>query len=99
MDNVLLDAAKLHAEAVKIISMALEECSHPTLTPRDHEGNATALLARLAHANILLERYDENESVENISDKYAIMLIRELSPQNDDASYREAVKEIVEQCD
>lgn len=99
MDNVLLDAAKLHSEAVKIIARALEECSHPTLTPRDHEGNATAILARLAHANILLERYDEKESVENISDKYAIKLIRELSPRNDDASFRQAVKEIVEQCD
>jgi len=56
-DNELLDAARLHSEAVKIIANALEECSHLTLKREDHEGNAVAIIARLAHANILLERY------------------------------------------
>lgn len=57
MDQGLLEVAKLHAEAKKIIATALKECSHPSLKPEDHEGNATAILARLAHANLLIERY------------------------------------------
>jgi len=57
VDDGLLDAARLHSEAVKIIATALEECSHPWLSRKDHERNAVAILARLAHANILLERY------------------------------------------
>ncbi|MFN9418752.1 MAG: hypothetical protein ACK578_14870 [Pirellula sp.] len=61
MDQGLLDAAKLHARAVKIIANALKECSHPSLKPEDHEGNATAILARLAHANILIDNYDPAE--------------------------------------
>ena len=61
MDQELLDAAKLHARAVKIIANALKECSHPSLKPEDHEGNATAILARLAHANILIDKYDPAE--------------------------------------
>lgn len=35
----------------------------------------------------------------NISDSCAVSLIRELIDRNDDASYRQAVKEIIEQCD
>ena len=61
MDEELAEAAKIHAEAVKIIANGLRDCSHPTLTPRDHEGNATAILARLAHANIIVERYDTSK--------------------------------------
>lgn len=61
MDQGLLEAAKIHSEAVKIIANALRECSHPTLTPRDHEGNATAILARMAQANLLVERYDPKD--------------------------------------
>lgn len=63
MDQELLNAAMLHARAVKIIANALKECSHPSLKPVDHEGNATAILARLAHANILLEEYDPAEEM------------------------------------
>ena len=35
----------------------------------------------------------------NISDSTAVKLIRELSDRNDDAVYRQAVQEIVNQCD
>jgi hypothetical protein len=61
MDQGLLEVAKLHAEAKKIIATALKECSHPSLKPEDHEGNATAILARLAHANILVEKYEPEQ--------------------------------------
>ena len=66
MDKVLLEAARLHAEAKKIIATALKECSHPSLKPEDHEGNATAILARLAHANILLDRYDPKDKTVSV---------------------------------
>jgi hypothetical protein len=54
MDNGLLDCAKLHSEAVKIIANALKEIS---INRIDTETIAAAILARLAHGNILFERY------------------------------------------
>jgi len=41
-----------HVKAQKIIAQALAECSHPTLTKTDHEGNAKAILYRLSLAGI-----------------------------------------------
>lgn len=67
MDKALLNAANLYAEAAKIIANALQEMAHPTLKREDIEGNATAILARLAHSNILLERYDTNRITETIN--------------------------------
>jgi hypothetical protein len=58
MDNELLEVAKLHAEAVKIIANAIKEMGHPSLTQQDIEGNAVAIIARLAHASIILDRYE-----------------------------------------
>jgi redox-regulated HSP33 family molecular chaperone len=62
-DQELLEAAKLHAEAVRIIAAAIQDMGHPTLTRKDYENNAVAILARLAHANILIERYDAKAEV------------------------------------
>lgn len=59
MDQELIDAAKLHHEATEIIAQALIELRQTELTRRDAETAAAAILARLAHASILLERYDE----------------------------------------
>jgi len=56
----LLDDARLHAEAVKIIANAIQEMANPSLKREDIDHNAAAIIARLAHANILLERYDPN---------------------------------------
>jgi hypothetical protein len=62
-DPELLAAAKLHAEAVQIIAMAIQDMGHPSLKRKDYENNAVAILARLAHANILLDRYDAKSEV------------------------------------
>jgi len=52
----LEDFAKTHQEAVNIIAGALSDCSHPSLTLENHKGNARAIIARLAHADILIEK-------------------------------------------
>jgi hypothetical protein len=46
-----------------------------------------------------LDRWMSERSTANISADCAVRLIRELSARNDDEAYRQAVKEIVEQCD
>jgi hypothetical protein len=97
MESELLDAARLHSEAVKIIANAISEMGHPSLRRQDIEGNAVAILARLAHANILIERYDAaKETGDGLDAKDAVNLIKELAPRNSDAEYRVAVKEIVD---
>ena len=53
MDKVLLEIAKTHAAAVKIIANAIKDMGHPSLKPQDIEGNAVAILSRLAHAGIV----------------------------------------------
>jgi hypothetical protein len=52
------EAAKLSDDAIRIIAGAILDMQHPSLTLQDCYGNARAILARLAQANILLERYD-----------------------------------------
>jgi hypothetical protein len=54
MDQGLLEAAKIHSEARKVIVKALREMSINSI---DLEDKANAILARLAHENLLLERY------------------------------------------
>lgn len=57
------------------------------------------LRAKVIEIKEYLKKWYESKSTTNISDTCAIRLIRELSDRNDDAAYRQAVKEIVEQCD
>lgn len=96
VDSELLDTARLYSDAVKIIANAISEMGHPSLKRQDIEGKAVAILARLAHANILIERYDAaNEIVDGLDAEEAVKLIKELAPRNSDADYREAVLEIV----
>ena len=54
----LLHQAELRSKAAGIITKALEECSHPTLTQSDCEGNATAIIVRLFGAGIDLAEAD-----------------------------------------
>ena len=54
----LIHQAELRNKAAKIIAQALEECSHPTLTQKEHEGNATAIIVRLFEAGIDLAAVD-----------------------------------------
>lgn len=70
MDKELLQVARLHSDAVKIIATALKEISHPSLKPEDHEGNAVAIIARLAHGNILLDRYTAKPTLDDLLGKY-----------------------------
>jgi hypothetical protein len=60
----LKDASMLYERAVRIIMVALSECSHPSLKPCDHERNARAILVRLANADILLEAYEPESKCE-----------------------------------
>jgi hypothetical protein len=48
----------LDFEAVQIIANAISEMGHPSLKRQDIVGYAIAILSRLAHANIIIQRYD-----------------------------------------
>lgn len=60
-DQELIEIARLHAEAAKIIADALEEMQPLRMSRENIEHNAKAIIARLAHANILMERYQEGQ--------------------------------------
>lgn len=64
--NRLEEYAKIHEESKRIITTALLECSNPSLTRQDIEGNAVAILARLAKANLLLERVEVLEHTDKL---------------------------------
>ena len=52
------EIAKLHEEAVQSICSTLRELNELEQTETEIEHNARAIIARLARANILLERYE-----------------------------------------
>ena len=64
MDQELLEAARVHGDAINIIANALQEMAKPTVEREVIEASAAAILARLAHANLVLKRFDpKDESV------------------------------------
>ena len=65
-DKAMLDAARIHQEAVEIIQQAIHEIT--SICPTGCKQAATAILARLAHANLLLERYDPEQQPTNESE-------------------------------
>jgi len=58
--ETLREIAKLHEEAVEIFGAVLHELNRLDQSEAAIAHNARAILARLAHANILLERYEED---------------------------------------
>lgn len=66
-NNLLRDIAKFYEKAVEIIASSLQEMAHASLKREDMEGNARAIIARLANANILLEGYDATVKTETLN--------------------------------
>ena len=66
----LQNEAKLHAEAVQIIADALREFATPYRFQRSSSGAARAIIAWLADAGIVLERYEDKPSKTETPQQY-----------------------------